>query len=282
VNPASHLIQRVLGLGPPLTRDLLVEHDLRVPMPDGIELLADRWAPRAGGDGLPLALLRSPYGRGSLIGAGTTAPLEADVETIGEVSAEIWFRSSLAHADVFVRLCDVDPRGRSWNVCDGLLSLSGADEITRAVVGLWPTAYRFGRGHRIACSLPTNRCTTTPSAPRRSSFRSALWYRIFAARKGQKINHGHPERTRNSASSAMTARNRDNSKKPAVRVHASRCYAASRDRTIRRLAASIAPRPASSRTAAGSRTARSPEGAKAGTRAGCRSSFQPARQTEAV
>jgi putative CocE/NonD family hydrolase len=79
----------------------------------------------------------------------TTDVLDQDVEVIGEVSAEIWFRSSLPHADVFVRLCDVDPRGRSYNVCDGLTSLSGADETTRATIGLWPTAHRFKRGHRI-------------------------------------------------------------------------------------------------------------------------------------
>ncbi|MGH3371234.1 MAG: CocE/NonD family hydrolase [Nocardioidaceae bacterium] len=79
----------------------------------------------------------------------TTAVLDEDVEVIGEVSAEIWFRSSLGHADVFVRLCDVDPRGHSYNVCDGLTSLSGADELTRATVKLWPTACRFKRGHRI-------------------------------------------------------------------------------------------------------------------------------------
>jgi hypothetical protein len=79
----------------------------------------------------------------------TTGPLDESVEIIGEVSAEIWFRSSLSHADVFVRLCDVDARGRSYNVCDGLVSLSGADEITRADVVLWPTAHRFQPGHRI-------------------------------------------------------------------------------------------------------------------------------------
>jgi putative CocE/NonD family hydrolase len=79
----------------------------------------------------------------------TTAPLDADTEVIGEVSAEIWFRSSLPFADVFVRLCDVDPSGRSGNVCDGLTSLSGADAVTRADVRLWPTAHRFKRGHRI-------------------------------------------------------------------------------------------------------------------------------------
>ena len=79
----------------------------------------------------------------------TTARLDRDVEVIGEVSAEIWFRSSQPHADVFVRLCDVDPRGRSRNVCDGLVSLSGADEVSCAEVRLWPTAHRFKAGHRI-------------------------------------------------------------------------------------------------------------------------------------
>ena len=81
----------------------------------------------------------------------TTAPLEADAEVVGEVSAQIWFGSSLPHADVFVRLCDVDPAGRSWNVCDGLTSVSDADgdEPGRVDVRLWPTAHRFKRGHRI-------------------------------------------------------------------------------------------------------------------------------------
>ncbi|MFS8097544.1 CocE/NonD family hydrolase [Lentzea alba] len=79
----------------------------------------------------------------------TTPVLAEDVEVVGEVSAEIWFSSSLSHADVFVRLCDVDPDGRSWNVCDGLVSLTGADEVQRAAVRLWPTAYRFRRGHRL-------------------------------------------------------------------------------------------------------------------------------------
>ncbi|MEV1121197.1 CocE/NonD family hydrolase [Actinosynnema sp. NPDC049800] len=79
----------------------------------------------------------------------TTEPLAEDVEVIGDVTAEVWFRSSLPHADVFVRLCDVDPRGRSVNVCDGLVTLSGADATTRAEVTLWPTAHRFRRGHRV-------------------------------------------------------------------------------------------------------------------------------------
>jgi putative CocE/NonD family hydrolase len=50
---------------------------------------------------------------------------------------------------VFVRLCDVDQDGRSWNVCDGLVSLTDAAEPQCVSVTLWPTAYRFRRGHRI-------------------------------------------------------------------------------------------------------------------------------------
>jgi hypothetical protein len=79
----------------------------------------------------------------------TTDVLAEDLEVIGEVSAKIWFQSSLTYADVFVRVCDVDERDRSYNVCDGLVSLIGADQISCATVQLWPTAHLFKRGHRI-------------------------------------------------------------------------------------------------------------------------------------
>jgi putative CocE/NonD family hydrolase len=79
----------------------------------------------------------------------TTGALEREVEVIGEVNAEIWVHSSLAHTDVFVRLCDVDGTGRSTNICDGLTSLRDADQTGCATVRLWPTAYRFAPGHRI-------------------------------------------------------------------------------------------------------------------------------------
>lgn len=62
---ASLLFARLLRLPSAHTRDVLVERDLRVPMPDGAVLLADRYAPR-GGSRLPLVLLRSPYDRHNL------------------------------------------------------------------------------------------------------------------------------------------------------------------------------------------------------------------------
>ena len=79
----------------------------------------------------------------------TSAALDREVEVIGEVGAEVWIRSSLPYADVVVRLCDVDPGGRSVNVCDGLVRLAGADQASRATVRLWPTAHLFRPGHRI-------------------------------------------------------------------------------------------------------------------------------------
>lgn len=79
----------------------------------------------------------------------TTDVLTMDFEVIGHVSAVIQFRSSLPTADVFVRLCDVDPQGRSWNVCDGLAGVTDATELQPVPVELWPTAHRFKKGHRI-------------------------------------------------------------------------------------------------------------------------------------
>ncbi|MFG1885142.1 CocE/NonD family hydrolase [Micromonospora sp. NPDC049102] len=85
----------------------------------------------------------------------TSAPLAGPVEVIGPVRAELHVRSELPHLDVFVRLCDVDRRGRSWNVCDGLVRVTperfpaDASGVRRVPVSLWPTAYRIAAGHRL-------------------------------------------------------------------------------------------------------------------------------------
>jgi predicted acyl esterase len=44
----------------------------------------------------------------------------------------------------------VDPRGRSRNICDGIVRLTDQDPLTGTVrVSLFGAAHRFGRGHRI-------------------------------------------------------------------------------------------------------------------------------------
>jgi putative CocE/NonD family hydrolase len=85
----------------------------------------------------------------------TSAPLASDLTVIGEVSARLFVRSSLEHTDFFVRLCAVSSKGRSTNVCDGLVRVQPgvADpqpDGTREVhVPLAPTAVTFRRGERI-------------------------------------------------------------------------------------------------------------------------------------
>jgi putative CocE/NonD family hydrolase len=86
-------------------------------------------------------------------------PLTEDVDVIGSGSAQVFVRTEHPDADVFVRVCDVDPRGRSLNVVEGIRRLrpddQAADDLgTRtAQVELWPTAYRFHRGHRIRVQI---------------------------------------------------------------------------------------------------------------------------------
>lgn len=81
--------------------------------------------------------------------------LKRDLDVIGEISALVHVRTDLGHGDVFVRLCDVDRRGVSRNVTDGILRLrpgtpeSDVDGVVAAEVQLDPTAYRFRRGHRL-------------------------------------------------------------------------------------------------------------------------------------
>lgn len=55
------LISRLLGL-PPALHDIAVERGLRIPMPDSVELVTDRYLPRDPGR-FPTILVRTPYSR---------------------------------------------------------------------------------------------------------------------------------------------------------------------------------------------------------------------------
>jgi putative CocE/NonD family hydrolase len=84
--------------------------------------------------------------------------LERHLDLAGEVAATIYLRTEPGHADLFVRLCDVDPAGASRNVCDGILRLRpggagtggpASGDVVAAEVEMYPTGYRFRRGHRL-------------------------------------------------------------------------------------------------------------------------------------
>ncbi|MGZ4433305.1 MAG: CocE/NonD family hydrolase [Trebonia sp.] len=85
----------------------------------------------------------------------TSPVLPSGLEIIGPVTADLYVRSSRAHTDFVVRLCDVGPTGASINVCEGVRRLvpgnpEQADDGTRhAQVDLWPAGHRFLPGHRV-------------------------------------------------------------------------------------------------------------------------------------
>jgi hypothetical protein len=82
----------------------------------------------------------------------TSAPLEDPLEVIGPVSIRVRVRASSPHFDVFARLCDVDERGRSWNICDGLIRLDESS-WSDVNVAMSATAHRFAAGHRLRVQL---------------------------------------------------------------------------------------------------------------------------------
>ncbi|MBB4903065.1 hypothetical protein FHS37_007162 [Streptomyces griseostramineus] len=80
----------------------------------------------------------------------TGLPLTEPVDVVGPVSARLAVSADTGHADLFVRLCDVDTTGRSVNVCDGLGRLgTGERAPSRISVPMSPAAHRFAAGHRL-------------------------------------------------------------------------------------------------------------------------------------
>jgi putative CocE/NonD family hydrolase len=80
----------------------------------------------------------------------TSEPMAAPLEALGPVRVVIRTTSSTPSFDVFARVCDVAPNGRSENLCDGLVRVAGEPGAEHDVpVDLWPVAHVFRPGHRI-------------------------------------------------------------------------------------------------------------------------------------
>jgi uncharacterized protein len=90
----------------------------------------------------------------------TSEPLSEPLEVTGQVLARILMRSDAPDTDVIVRLCDVYPDGRSFNLSEGALRLRlregldsevwlQPDQTVTVEVALWPTSIIFNQGHRL-------------------------------------------------------------------------------------------------------------------------------------
>jgi uncharacterized protein len=85
----------------------------------------------------------------------TSELLARDLTIIGPLSAVLHLTSDTEHFDVFVRLCDVAPNGRSTNLSDGFVrvrpehSVRGVDGAFTVRISMSPTANTFKAGHRL-------------------------------------------------------------------------------------------------------------------------------------
>jgi len=87
--------------------------------------------------------------------------LAAPLEVTGFVSATLWASTNAQDADWVVKLCDVHPDGRTFNVCDGIVRASRREsdwrtprpvkpgEIIPYTIDLVATSMTFLPGHRL-------------------------------------------------------------------------------------------------------------------------------------
>ncbi len=84
----------------------------------------------------------------------TSDPIDEALE-VSPIRGDLYAKSSLEYTDFLMCLCDVYPRGKSINICDGIVPVrsgrlaSQPNGHIHLSFDLWATAYQFGREHRI-------------------------------------------------------------------------------------------------------------------------------------
>lgn len=130
-------------------------------------------APSAGG--YELSISSGPRDQSSIetrpdVLVFTSETLAAPMEVTGQAHARLYLSTDVPDTDVIVRLCDVYPDGRSFNIAEGALraryriSYLHSDFLKPGTVyaldvDLWPTSIVFNKGHRLRVHV------TSSSAP---------------------------------------------------------------------------------------------------------------------
>lgn len=94
-------------------------------------------------------------------------PLTEPLEVTGRVRARLHVSSSAVDTDFTAKLVDVQPDGRAFNLCDGIVraryrqslsapSLLTPGEPTEVEIDLWSTSYLFQSGHRIRLDISSS------------------------------------------------------------------------------------------------------------------------------
>lgn len=96
-----------------------------------------------------------------------TAPLEEEVEVVGNPQVVLYASSSAPDTDFFARLVDEAPEGPAFESCYGMVrarhrnsldreELLTPGEVTEFRIALGPTACRFLKGHRIRLEITSS------------------------------------------------------------------------------------------------------------------------------
>jgi putative CocE/NonD family hydrolase len=87
----------------------------------------------------------------------TTEPLPGPLTVLGAPIADLYVASDSPYTDYFVRLCDVDAKGRSRNVTDRITRLTRGQDLSEApyrlTMRLPDTAHTFAVGHCIRLQI---------------------------------------------------------------------------------------------------------------------------------
>jgi putative CocE/NonD family hydrolase len=126
----------------------------------------------------------------------TSDPLQKDVEVIGVPTMVLYAATSGRDTDWVVKLCDVHPDGRTFNVTDGILraryrnspdapELVEPGEVNRYEIELYPTAMAFLAGHRLRIMITSSdfprydRNPNTGEAPANAASFEVVMQQVF-------------------------------------------------------------------------------------------------------
>jgi putative CocE/NonD family hydrolase len=89
------------------------------------------------------------------------------MEVTGQVSLELWAKSSAVDTDVTAKLVDVSPDGLATNLTDGILrmryrdsqekpELMNPNQVYKVLVDLWATSNVFTKGHVLRLEVSSS------------------------------------------------------------------------------------------------------------------------------
>ncbi len=88
----------------------------------------------------------------------STEPLARDLEMTGLVNAVLYVLTSAPNTDFTVKLVDVHPDGKAYNISDGILRRAYRlkPRPHKITIRLWPTSMLFRKGHRIRIEVSSS------------------------------------------------------------------------------------------------------------------------------